>query len=149
LPDFSHRKNSDGATRRFAFLLLWPLLEATRLAASGRHDFSCGVLRNHLRLIACVDRSQILPDHSTASQNGQRENFTKGETMESDDQNYRVMQDKQVEYIAHMKREAKANGVEISQWELEEIEMAFEHGFAHGFVAGYQSLREVAREGVH
>lgn len=69
--------------------------------------------------------------------------------MESDDQNYRVMQDKQVEYIAHMKREAKANGVEISQWELEEIEMAFEHGFAHGFVAGYQSLREVAREGVH
>lgn len=69
--------------------------------------------------------------------------------MDKDDQNYQLMLDKQIAYIATIKAEALSKAVEVSQWEIEEIEMAFEHGFAQGFVSGYQSLREHARERTH
>ncbi len=69
--------------------------------------------------------------------------------MDEDDENYQLMLEKQKNYMSEVRREAEKLNVRISQWEREEIEMAFENGFAQGFVAGYQALRDAARSGTH
>lgn len=69
--------------------------------------------------------------------------------MNADDENYELMIEKRTVYMEEVRREAADKNVPISQWEKEEIEMAFEHGFAHGFVAGYQSLRQQVRSERH
>lgn len=75
--------------------------------------------------------------------------FGLGGSMEKDDENFELMTERQNKYMKSVREEALKSNVKISQWEWEEIEMAFEHGFAQGFIAGYQSLRQAAREGTH
>lgn len=55
--------------------------------------------------------------------------------MNKDDAAYELMEEKQEEYIKQVVTETTDAGIELTPFELEEIETAFEHGFAHGYTA--------------
>lgn len=66
--------------------------------------------------------------------------------MNKDDENYNLMDEKRVKYMGKTMTIVRNNGVEVSEWEIDEIELAFEEGFAQGYNSGYKSGRNRLKE---
>lgn len=66
--------------------------------------------------------------------------------MEKDDENYTLMQGRLKEYMDTVRQSIKEHCIPVNQWEMEEIELAFEKGFVTGFVAGKHAKKY---QGIH
>lgn len=54
--------------------------------------------------------------------------------MEKDDENYAVMCKHREQYMEKTLAEAKEQGVEVTPWEQEEMELCFEYAWCKGYV---------------
>lgn len=63
--------------------------------------------------------------------------------MNAEDHSYKQMIAGRDEYIREMREEATQKGVKITEWEIEEVEMAFERGFTLGFCAASHDPKDV------